>query len=248
MELALVIVEFVGLFFLSRRITQSLFTLFLLISNRPVAISLTTVILFPGTVIHELSHLFSAEILGVRTGKLTLIPESIDDDHIHAGTVEIQRTDPIRRYIIGLAPVWVGLIILSVLSYFLPQQFFAVQQALREGNILQTPAMYILLGLLYLFFAVSNTMFSSKEDLHGIGPFLVVLLLVGVAAYASGIRIHLTGSVGTATLSIFEVLTRALGVVIIFNLILLLFMTIVSAILMKLLRRTVHRNPGHSVH
>lgn len=246
-QAGIVLFEFLGLFLLSRRVTQSLFTLFLIISNRPVAVSLVSVLLFPGTVIHELSHLFTAEVLGVKTGKLTLIPESIDNEQVHAGTVEIQRTDPVRRYIIGLAPIGVGLIILSALSYFLPQLINTVQLAINQGILFRTPAFYLLLGTFYLFFVVSNTMFSSKEDVHGIGPFIIVILLVAVAAYASGIRINLTGSVENTTITMMEVLTRVLGMVIIFNLVILVIVSIFFALLKKILRKKIHRPPERSV-
>ena len=73
--------ELVILYFLSRWLSERMFMFFLLLTrSRPAAISFLLVLEFPGTAIHELSHLFTAEILGVRTGKLSLEPESIRTD------------------------------------------------------------------------------------------------------------------------------------------------------------------------
>ena len=118
--LLLLFAELFFLFFLSQRLTQSVFDLcILLFRSRSVAITIITIINFPGTVIHELSHLFTAEILGVRTGKLTLVPDFIQKDQIKAGSVMIAATDPFRRYLIGLAPMVTGLVAISALSYSL---------------------------------------------------------------------------------------------------------------------------------
>lgn len=239
LQVGIVLGEFFGLFLLSRRVIQSLFNLFLIISNRPIAISLVSTLLFPGTVIHELSHLFTAEVLGVHTGKLTLIPESIDKENIHAGTVEIARTDPIRRYIIGLAPILIGLPVLCVISYLLPHFFRETTRALESGNVFSELNLYFLIGAYYLFFILSNTMFSSREDLHGIGPFLIVIALVAVAAYVSGIRLSLTGNMLTASGQILTILTRTLAGVILVNLIMFILLTLATTLFGKLLKRKI---------
>src|SRR5260221_6045484 len=110
------LLELCALYFLSRWVTQAIFTLFLLFFRiRSVALSLLLVLEFPGTVIHELAHLFTAEVLGVRTGKLTLEPESIRGESIKAGSVMIAQSDPFRRYAIGLAPVFVGIFVLTAI-------------------------------------------------------------------------------------------------------------------------------------
>src|SRR3989344_9654538 len=118
MLLLLLLIEPLALYFLSRWVSKSLFVLFLLLfRSRSVAISLLLVLTFPGTVIHELAHLFTAEILRVPTGKLTLVPESIREASIKSGSVAIAETDPFRRYAIGLAPLFTGVVAISAISY-----------------------------------------------------------------------------------------------------------------------------------
>ena len=188
MVFLLILIELIILYFLSRRLTQNLYiAVFLLTKSRAVAISFLSILFFPGTVIHELAHLFTAEVLGVRTGGLTLVPEGIEQKEVRTGSVSISQSDPIRRAIIGIAPVFVGLGALGVIFYFLPQLTFP-----------------LILPLYYLLFAVSNTMFSSAEDLEGFWPIVVVVALLAAAAYIAGIRINLAEPALTNVTTFFQ--------------------------------------------
>lgn len=172
----LLVFELIMLWLITRRLTQNLYVSFFLITrSRPVAIGIISFIFFPGTVIHELSHLFTAEILGVRTGGLTLSPEGLEEANVRTGSVMISKTDPIRRALIGIAPLIIGIIALTGLSSFL-----------------QNPQHGVLTFLiLYALFAISNSMFSSPEDMDGFPAVAITLALIGVAAYFSGIAIGL---------------------------------------------------------
>lgn len=195
------IIELTILFFLSRRLIKNLFALMVLLSrSRSFSISILTLLLFPGTVIHELSHLFTAEILGVRTGKLTLAPEAIRGSEIQAGSVSISKTGPFRRVLIGLSPLFSSLVAVTVLSSY-------------PLTILSS----------YLFFAISNSMFPSKFDMQDSpGPIIAALLLFA-AAYATGIRLTLPGQ-------LLEPVVTAFALVLAVNGILLLTLWILLAI------------------
>jgi hypothetical protein len=191
--LILIVVELIGLYILSRRLTQNLFvTAFLLTKSRPVSVGFLSFLFFPGTVVHELAHLFVAEILGVRTSGLTLTPEAIEEKDVRTGSVAIAQTDPIRRAIIGIAPVFVGLILIAAISYFLPALWFQAQAEAQAGMLLTTIPFYLLLFSVYSLFAVSNTMFSSPEDLNGFWPVVIVVTLLIASLYIIGVRITLT--------------------------------------------------------
>lgn len=195
MTIIILILELVLLWIVSKRLTQNLYiALFLLTTSRPVSISLLSVLFFPGTVIHELSHLFVAEISGVRTGGLTLVPEALDQPDVRTGSVSIAQTDPVRRAIIGIAPVFSGLLGLFVLSYYLPT----------------VPFPWTLL-LSYGLFAISNTMFSSKEDMEGFWPVATVILILGIAMYITGIRISLTEQISSVVTDIGTRMVTATG-------------------------------------
>ena len=229
----LLIAELILLFFLSQRLTQSLFDLcILLFRARSVAITIITILNFPGTVIHELSHLFTAEVLGVRTGKLTLVPESIQSDPstslgVKAGSVMIAASDPFRRYLIGLAPIVTGLTAISAISYFLSQQF--------------TPITPLTILYFYLLLAISNAMFSSTEDLKGFLPFIITLGIMAGAAYLAGLRVGITGPALSVATKILIALTKSLGGVLALNIIGIILTKLLILLTEKLTRRKLIR-------
>lgn len=196
---AIIIAELFVLWILSRRLSQNLYiAAFLLTKSRPAAIGFLSFLFFPGTVIHELAHLFTAEILGVRTSGLTLVPEGLEEKNVKTGSVAIAQSDPVRRAIIGIAPVIVGLGTLGLLSYFLPGLWIQMRVDAANNVLFASPSLYYVLLTIYSLFAVSNTMFSSPEDMEGFWPVVIVLTLVAGAAYIAGIRINLTESTSAA--------------------------------------------------
>ena len=231
MTLLLLLTELIGLYFLSRWLTKKLYLLFLLLFKaRPVAISAVTLLLFPGTVVHELSHLFTAEILGVRTGKLTLVPEGVrpssfsrpDPVELRIGSVAIAATGPLRRAAIGLSPIFAGILTLAAISYFLRRP-----PAVLQGDALQNALVY---GVgFYLLFSISNSMFSSKEALKGFWPLAIILGLFIGAAYFMGIRIGLEGKTLEVVTTILSSLIQSLGLVLAINTLLLLLTSILIA-------------------
>lgn len=227
------------LYFISRSLSKSLFTFFLIVfRSRPVAVSILLVLTFPGTVIHELAHLFTAEILRVRTGKLSLVPESIREANITSGSVAIAETDPFRRYAIGLAPIFWGLTVLTAIAYFLPG---LIESVFSSGlPVLGNADFYWLLIACYCLFAVSNTMFSSPQDLHGFIPFSIVLLGFMVAGYLLGLRINLSGAVLDLTVSTLQTLLKSLGVVLGINIALLTLSSLLNTAILRTFRLRIH--------
>lgn len=217
MLLLILIVELLLLYLLSRQVIQMFYSLMHRVTrSRSVAIWITTIIFFPGTVVHELAHLFVAEILRVRTGTLTLVPESLEGSEIKAGGVMIAETDPFRRTLIGLAPVIWGIVTLAALSYFLLQNINSIT--------------VITIIIFYGMFAVSNSMFSSKEDMKGVIPFTITVGLFAAAGYIAGLRIGLTGELLTGSRLVIQTLVRSLGIVLAVNLLVLAATSILLAI------------------
>lgn len=136
------------------------------------ALSIMSWFWLPGTVVHELSHMLVAEIMGVRSGEFSFQVQKMADNKVRIGSVKIAKTDPFRQNLIGLAPMVIGLtIIFSLIRFiFYPILIFWSQ------NII------ILLFCLYIFFIIGNTMFSSSKDLENILLLVIVFLLIlGVA-------------------------------------------------------------------
>ena len=213
-----IIVELTILGILSARLTQLSFTVLMRITHsRTVAITILTIILFPGTVIHELSHLFTAEVLGVHTGTLTLAPESIEADQIQSGSVQVASSDPFRRTLIGIAPTITGMISLSILSWYLSQ----------------TQHIMIGIALLYLIITISNTMFTSKEDMKGVLPVALTLAIFISAFYISGIRIILPAEFATTITTIIQTLAQYLAAAVGINLMGILVNTLLLLLFQK---------------
>lgn len=231
------IAEFGILYFISRTLIQKLYAFFtLLFHSHNVATSLTILLMFPGTVVHELSHMFVAEILGVRTGKLTLVPEGVRpsgfsrSDPITAGSVMISHTDPLRRNLIGLAPILVGLIILTALS------------SLIDLNNLSNLSNWFNWFIFYLLFSISNSMFSSKEDLKEFLPFAVVTSLIVISTYFIGVRIMLTGNALDLATKLLDTLVKSLEIVLAVNIGLLLIMQILIELTSKITGKRIVKN------
>lgn len=152
-----------ALFFLSRHMTKLFSKLFMkLFHSQHVMIYLLSFIFLPGVVLHELSHLLLANLLFVRTGEVEFFPE-IHDTEVKMGSVAIDRTDPLRRFLIGVAPVIGGLGVLLAAS------------SLLLDTILSWKSM----ALFYVVFQIANTMFSSSKDMEGSIGFLVGMSIIG---------------------------------------------------------------------
>ncbi len=217
----LLIFELIILWLITRRLTQNLYvSLFLMTKSRPVAISIISFLFFPGTVIHELSHLFTAEILGVHTGGLTLAPEGLENPNVRTGSVMISKTDPIRRAIIGIAPLFVGITTLTLLSTILPNLYSQTALDFQNNILFSSISIYYLLLTLYSLFAISNSMFSSPEDMDGFPGVAIGLSLIGLAAYFSGITMALPPQWMSSIQQTLSTLTISMGYIVGFNLLL----------------------------
>lgn len=208
-----IIIELIILSFIARQSTQSAYILLLRIfRSRSVAITVITLFLFPGTVIHELSHLFTAEIFGVHTGKLTLAPESIEGNDIQSGSVAIQVTDPFRRTLIGVAPTINGCLAVTALSWWL------MNIISYNRYILINPEISIVI-IFYLILTISNTMFTSKEDTKGVFPVFLTIFIIMAGLYIAGIRVGIPQSITQSIQNILWSLCQNLGIVLGINLV-----------------------------
>lgn len=170
----LFVFEFVLLFFLSKKLVNSLARiLFKLTKSHTAVVKILAIIFLPGTIIHELAHLLFAGIIMVPVGEMSVIPE-IGEKEVKLGSVQIGHSDPFRRALIGVAPVLFGLFCIAAIFLFIP---------LGQST---TPLWQTILAL-YLIFEVGNTMFSSKKDLEGmivfVGTFVVLILSITAIVY-----------------------------------------------------------------
>ena len=169
----LLFLEIIVLFFLSKKISNAL--------SKFLSINFLSFLFLPGVIIHELSHMLIAVILFVPVGDMEFAPKR-NHGGLKLGSIEIAKTDPIRRSIIGFAPIFVGLILIIGIVYLFTSNLLFLKD--KESYIFIAS----IAGVMYLLFAISNTMFSSKADMQGTIEILITLLIVFIAAYILGFR------------------------------------------------------------
>lgn len=175
-QILIFILLFISLFFVSRILTRSISAFIYGVSrSQNFSIRLFHTLFLPGVVIHELAHLITAELMFVRTSGLNFSMRR-EGDGLVMGSVGIERTDLIRRAIIGFAPVFVGVLLITFSVIFL----FSDKSPFSD-----------ILNYLFIFiivFEVGNTMYSSRKDLEGTVELFAVLMLIIAVLYFFGFR------------------------------------------------------------
>ncbi len=165
----------------------------MLIVTRSAGVSqvLFALIFFPGVLMHELSHFLSAKILGVQTGKFSLIPQAQANGKLRLGYVETASGGFVRDALIGAAPLMTGSAFVAATAiYFL--HLIPLWDAIRVndweiflGLLRGVPASQDFWLWFYLAFTISSTMLPSQSDRHAWLPLGILAAgLVGVAILA----------------------------------------------------------------
>lgn len=169
--------------------------LFLLTRSKPLTIGVFSMLFFPGVFLHELSHYLMAKLLRVRTGRFSLIPQSLSNGNFQLGYVETEKTDFVRDSLIGLAPLIAGTLFVAYAGVY-KMQLNTLWEVFRNG---QFDLFWMGVGLVpdmpdfylwfYLIFAVSSTMLPSESDRHAwlpLGIWAGILFAVALFVGAGG--------------------------------------------------------------
>jgi hypothetical protein len=199
-----------------------------LIQNNKVATLIFALIFLPGVVLHEFSHWLAAKLLFVKTHRISLLPEWVEGGVLRFGFVELSKTDRIRSALIGLAPIFTGvMVILFIASNHLHLEIFleGIQarnlERLGEGirAFLSTQDVFL---WCYFLLTVSNTMLPSPSDRKAWLPagiaFLilyVVVILIALGSPTSTFLVEFAEEIANT-------LSRAFGLAVALNLILIL--------------------------
>jgi len=197
--LAWLAILLVPLFLCTRWLSQHLQGVGLIFSgSEETAMLLHYLVLLPGIVLHEVSHLVAATLVGVKTRSLSLRPKARRNGAVRFGAVSVAKSDPFRESFIGLAPLLTGTAAILLLARW---QFGLVLRpaaagiealpALSLGAVLQIlrsalQAPDALLGL-YLIFAIGNAMWPSESDRQPWAVVLLFLALTSGAVYVTGL-------------------------------------------------------------
>lgn len=176
------------LLFAQRRFHRETQTVLLLITrHHEISLALFSLLFFPGVLLHELSHYITARVLGVRTGRFSLLPTPLPDGRLRLGFVETASVDFIRDAFIGVAPLLTGGLFVAyagIQRLKLP----LLWDSLASGNIPFTEALAAIPAQadfwlwFYLAFTVSSMMLPSASDRRGWLPLALVLgVLIGMA-------------------------------------------------------------------
>jgi hypothetical protein len=197
-----------ALIFLQRILHREIQAFFLILTRNPgVTQVIFALIFFPGVFLHELSHFIMAKLLGVRTGRFSLIPKPMPNGRLRLGYVETASGGVIRDSLVGLAPLITGCLFVAY-SALKPMHMLPLWSLLRGGNF---PLFWMGLGILptlkdfwlwfYFTFVISSTMMPSASDRHAwlpIGVFAGFLILVAIFAGAGPWMLeHLAPSVNS---------------------------------------------------
>ncbi len=151
-----------------------------------VAILLYYLLMFPGILLHELSHYLTAQLLGMKVGKFSMGPRK-RRNAIELGSVTVSSGGAVRDSLVGLAPFLFGTAVLLLVSY----QVFDVDALGRRLAAEGWQGMLAILDRIwlvpdfwvwaYVIFVVSNAMTPSPADRQ---PWLVAGIYVGIALVA----------------------------------------------------------------
>ena len=166
---------------------------FFLILTRRVGLTevIFALIFLPGVFLHELSHFFMAKLLGVPTGKFSLIPQAQPNGKLRLGYVETASGGFIRDALIGAAPLVTGslfVVYVAIYRYHLLPLWDFLRLAAWDNfwtELAAVPKAPDFWLWFYLTFTVSSTMMPSESDRHAWLPLgLLAGTLLGVAILA----------------------------------------------------------------
>lgn len=193
-SLAWLIGSLILLVVFQRRLHYELQYLLLLLTRRPdVSLVLFSLLFFPGVLLHEISHYLTARLLGVRTGRLSLLPRRLPGGKLQLGYVETSQADWLRETIIGSAPLVSGTLFVAYAG-FVQLQLSSIWSQVTDFDLQK-----LWLGLqqagsqpdswlwFYLVLTVSSMMFPSAADRRwwlpvGLGSGLLLSLSIFLGA------------------------------------------------------------------
>jgi hypothetical protein len=174
-----------ALVFVSRWITRQVQLLGLHLTGDERAAQMTYYLLMlPGILLHELSHVIVAKLIGLRVGEFSLGPRVRNQTSIELGSVTVSRADVFRESLVGLAPFLSGTAVLVLVGtrVFDVEALGQAGAASGAGGLLSAlPGIWQVpdFGLwAYLIFVVSNAMMPSPSDRQ---PWLLAGLYLAVA-------------------------------------------------------------------
>jgi hypothetical protein len=219
---------FPPLIYLQRFLQREIQSIFLLLTRQPeISMALFSIIFLPGVLLHETSHYLVARLLGVKTGRFSLIPKRMENGRLQLGYVETASTDFVRDALIGAAPLIAGGICVAYIGVYkmglnglwesLPQwQASSIRMALNA--IFEQPDFWL---WFYLTFTISSTMMPSPSDRKAWLPLILVIVILSGIVLLLGAGPWILSQFGAIIYSALNAITFIFGITVIIHLILL---------------------------
>jgi len=219
----------VPLLYLQRFLQREIQAIFLLITRQPeISMALFSLIFLPGVLLHEVSHFLMAHLLGVRTGRFSIIPKKLEGGRIQLGYVETASSDFFRDALIGVAPLVTGGIFVALAGVY-RLGLNTIWESLIHGHmsslnsvlnsVVDKPDFWL---WFYLIFAVSSTMMPSSSDRRAWLPLIMVVIILLGLVLLMGVGPWILSRFGSAFKAAMDAITMVLGVTVLIHLILLL--------------------------
>ncbi len=191
----------------------------MLTGNTGCGLRLLFYLLLPGVILHELSHYIVAKLLLVQTGAIQIGVGTPRAKRVTLGSVHIERTDPLRESLIGVAPFIFGVGAIWLIAAWgfdvWPQSGASLELMLQRVH--QYADDWTTWLDLYLIFAVSTAMIPSESDRAPWGPVLTVFGLIVAFLFVMGWTPSIPPDVMTLARHWLDALTFALGLAVIIN-------------------------------
>lgn len=191
---------------------------YLITGKQSWAVILYAIVLFPGVLLHELSHWLAALLLGVRTGSFSILPKTGPDGTIQLGYVEYYKTrsvGPVRESLIGSAPLVTGTAVVLLIAFRI-FDVTSLAAAIQTGEVDRlTDALTALfvtndfLVWLYLLFAVSNAMMPSASDRRAWPAFAAIMTLFAIALFLLNLQDEVVDTLAGPAATVFGYLGLA---------------------------------------
>ena len=202
--------------------------------------TLFSLLFFPGVLLHETSHYVMAKILGVRTGRFSLLPRAMPNGRLRLGYVETASTDWVHDALIGVAPLVAGGLFVAYAGID-RLGFSFVWSAWKAGGIDGALGVFPMLYArpdfwlwFYLIFAVSSTMFPSPSDRRSWLPLILIVGVLLVASLVAGAGPWLLANLAPALNRGFTAVAVVMGISLGVHVILLLPILVVRLTLSRL--------------
>ena len=226
---------------LQRSLHREIQAFFLILTRRTgLTEAIFALIFLPGVCLHELSHFLMAKLLGVQTGKFSLIPQAQPNGKLRLGYVETASGGFIRDALIGAAPLVTGslfVVYVAIYHYHLLPLWDLIRFAVWDGfwmGLAAVPRVPDFWLWFYLTFTISSTMMPSESDRHAWLPLgMLAVGLLGVAILA-GAGPWMLENLANPFNSFLQALALIFGLSGIFQLFLILPFLLLHQILTKL--------------